>query len=52
MTGNHEPIIDPAVWEQVQAELARRAGKGKANAHPFAGKIIPRSSSLLLATLG
>lgn len=40
MTGNHEPIIDPAVWEQVQAELARRAGKGKANAHPFAGKII------------
>ena len=40
VTGNHESIIDPAVWEQVQAELARRAGKGKANAHPFAGKII------------
>ncbi|WP_051176735.1 recombinase zinc beta ribbon domain-containing protein [Propionimicrobium lymphophilum] len=40
MTGNHEPIIDLAVWEQVQAELARRAGKGEANTHPFAGKII------------
>ncbi|WP_368388400.1 recombinase family protein [Schaalia turicensis] len=39
VTGNHEPIITPATWDVVQAELARRAGKGTSNTHPFANKI-------------
>ncbi len=39
VTGNHEPIITPATWDVVQAELARRAGKGTSNIHPFANKI-------------
>lgn len=40
VTGNHEPIINPATWDAVQAELARRAGKGTSNTHPFANMII------------
>lgn len=40
VTGNHDPIINPATWDLVQAELARRAGKGTSNSHPFASKII------------
>lgn len=40
VTGNHELIIEPATWDIVQAELARRSGKGTASTHPFAGKII------------
>lgn len=39
VTGNHEPIINPATWDAVQAELARRAGKGTSNTHPFANMI-------------
>lgn len=39
VTGNHEPIITPATWDVVQAEFARRAGKGTSNTHPFANKI-------------
>ena len=39
VTGNHEPIITPATWDVAQAELARRAGKGTSNTHPFANKI-------------
>ena len=39
VTGNHEPIINPATWDAVQAELARRAGKGTSNTHPFANTI-------------
>lgn len=39
VTGNHEPIINPDTWDAVQAELARRAGRGTANSHPFANKI-------------
>ncbi|WZJ55873.1 recombinase zinc beta ribbon domain-containing protein [Trueperella pyogenes] len=39
VTGNHEPIISPATWDAVQAELARRAGKGTSSTHPFANKI-------------
>ncbi len=35
----HEPIIEPATWEIVQAELARRSGKGTASTHPFATRI-------------
>lgn len=39
VTANHEPIIAPSTWEAVQAELARRSGKGTANTHPFASRI-------------
>lgn len=39
VTGNHESIISPATWDAVQAELARRAGKGTSSTHPFANKI-------------
>ena len=39
MTGNHEPIIAPAVWDQVQHELARRSGRSRSFSHPFASKI-------------
>lgn len=39
VTGNHPAIIEPATWEIVQAELARRSGKGTASAHPFANRI-------------
>ncbi|NON70284.1 recombinase family protein [Corynebacterium silvaticum] len=39
VTGNHEPIINPATWDAVQVELARRAGKGTSNTHPFANMI-------------
>jgi hypothetical protein len=39
VTGNHEPIINPDTWDAVQAELARRAGKGTSNTHPFANTI-------------
>lgn len=35
VTGSHEPIIAPATWVVVQAELARRSGKGAVNTHPF-----------------
>ena len=31
--------VTPATWDVVQAELARRAGKGTSNTHPFANKI-------------
>lgn len=39
VTGNHEAIIDPAVWEQVQAETARRKHPSVRSEHPFAAKI-------------
>ncbi len=39
VTGNHDPIITPATWDAVQAELARRQGRGTANSHPFANRI-------------
>lgn len=39
VSGNHPAIIEPATWEVVQAELARRSGKGTASAHPFANRI-------------
>lgn len=29
VSGRHEPIIDPVVWDQVQVELATRHGKSK-----------------------
>lgn len=39
VTGHHEPIIEPAVWDRVQAELARRRTI-KTCAHPLAARII------------
>lgn len=39
VTGNHPAIIDPAVWDSVHAELARRSGKGTSNTHPFSNRI-------------
>ena len=39
VTGNHEPIINPATWDAVQAELARRSGKAASNTHPFANTV-------------
>ena len=39
VTGNHEPIIAPAVWDQVQHELARRSGRSRSFSHLFASKI-------------
>ncbi|CAB0674259.1 recombinase family protein [Corynebacterium diphtheriae] len=39
VTGNHEPIINPDTWDAVQAELARRQGRGTSNSHPFANTI-------------
>lgn len=39
VTGNHEPIIDPATWDLVQAELTRRAKPGSSTTHPFASRI-------------
>lgn len=39
ITGNHTPIIEPQIWETVQAELARRSGKGTPTAHPFAKRL-------------
>lgn len=39
VTGNHEPIINPDTWDAVQAEVARRAGKGTSNTHPFANTV-------------
>ena len=39
VTGNHPAIIEPATWQIVQAELARRSGKGTASTHLFANRI-------------
>ncbi|AGJ78455.1 resolvase [Cutibacterium avidum 44067] len=39
VSGNHEPIIEPATWDLVQAELARRAKPGSSSTHPFASRI-------------
>ncbi|WP_099333171.1 recombinase family protein [Actinomyces minihominis] len=39
VTGNHEAIIDPAVWEQVQRETERRKNPSVRSSHPFAAKI-------------
>ncbi|WP_216395119.1 recombinase family protein [Arcanobacterium phocae] len=39
VTGNHEAIIDPAVWDLVQAEIARRSTPGESSHHPFASRI-------------
>ncbi|MDT3768150.1 recombinase family protein [Gleimia hominis] len=39
VTGSHEPIIDPAVWDRVQTELAARSQPGSSSIHPFASKI-------------
>ena len=39
VSGNHEPIIDPATWDLVQAEIARRATPGASSHHPFASRI-------------
>lgn len=42
VTGSHEAIISPAVWDFVQAELAKGAGDQRAQhrARPFSAKII------------
>nr|WP_255364724.1 recombinase family protein [Corynebacterium sp. NML140438] len=39
VTGNHVPIIEPATWNVVLTELSRRAGRGFATSHSFAGKV-------------
>lgn len=40
VTGNHEPIIDPEVWDQVQYELATRHGKGSGSKlHLFSSRL-------------
>lgn len=39
VTGNHEAIIAPAVWDRVQHELASRSGRSRSFSHPFASKI-------------
>ena len=39
VTGNHQAIIDPAVWEEVQAEIARRKHPSVRTDHPFAARI-------------
>lgn len=39
VSGNHEAIIEPATWDLVQAEIARRAKPGSSSAHPFASRI-------------
>ncbi|WP_428861002.1 hypothetical protein AB4920_01705 [Bifidobacterium dentium] len=39
VTGNHEPIIDPAVWDQVQYELATRHATNTAKIGLFAGRL-------------
>ncbi|WP_257160762.1 zinc ribbon domain-containing protein [Corynebacterium cystitidis] len=39
MTGNHEPIIEPAVWEQVQHEIARRAQEQSGTASSFTARL-------------
>ncbi len=39
VTGNHEPIIDPAVWDQVQYELATRHATNTAKIGLFASRL-------------
>lgn len=39
VTGNHEAIIDPAVWEQIQTETERRKHPSVRTDHPFAARI-------------
>ncbi|WRS29967.1 recombinase family protein [Actinomycetaceae bacterium MB13-C1-2] len=39
VTGNHQAIIDPAVWEQVQTETERRKHPSVRTDHPFAARI-------------
>lgn len=39
VSGNHEPIIAPATWDLVQAEIARRAKPGSSTTHPFASRM-------------
>ncbi|HCT9181005.1 TPA: recombinase family protein [Corynebacterium aurimucosum] len=35
VSGHHEPIIDPAVWERVQQEIRHRSGHYVSRPHPF-----------------
>ncbi|WP_326833529.1 recombinase zinc beta ribbon domain-containing protein [Cutibacterium porci] len=40
VTGNHEPIIDPGVWDQVQYEIATRHGEGSGSKlHLFSSRL-------------
>ena len=39
VTGNHEAIIAPAVWDQVQREIELRSTRPRSFAHPFASRI-------------
>ena len=39
VTGNHEPIIDPKVWDQVQYELATRHATNTAKIGLFASRL-------------
>lgn len=40
VTGNHEPIIDPYVWDQVQYELANPHGQGSGSKlHQFSSRL-------------
>ena len=39
MTGNHEPIIDPKVWDQVQYEFATRHAANTAKIGLFASRL-------------
>ena len=48
MTGNHEAIIEPEIFDMVQRELARR-GKGKnrhSGVYDFSGKLSAASAAL------
>lgn len=35
VTGHHDPIIDPALWDRVQSELRQRSGRYVSRTHPF-----------------
>ncbi len=35
VTGHHEAIIDPALWDRVQSELRQRSGRYVSRTHPF-----------------
>lgn len=39
VTGNHQAIIDPSVWEEVQTEMTRRKHPSVRTDHPFAAHI-------------
>lgn len=35
VTGHHEPIIDPTIWDRVQTELRQRSGRYVSRTHVF-----------------